>query len=514
VISSIQCWVSDFQAALLPVGSLRARFVKGTFWVLLGTLISQGMQLAATVFVARWIGKSEYGELGIVTSTVGMFGVFVGLGLGLTATKYVSELRQEDPLRAGRIAALTLTMALVSGSAITAVLILLSPWLATHTLASPSVATPLAIGSGLLFLGELNGVQASILSGFEAFGAIARVSLSAGLCSLPIIITTTSLWGLKGAVSGLVLSVAVNCILTNTALRHEADKAGVPISFSGSWKEKVVLWKFSAPAFLASAVVTPIAWICNTMLVNQPNGYAEMGLFSAANQWRNIILFLPGIISRVLLPILSSHSRESASEASRFSNSLAAGFSAGVAVAFPLVTLLNFASTLIAGAYGKDFAAMIWPLAGLSYTGGVLAIGTPVGLAVQAKGAMWLGFVSNLYWAVLLLGFFHFFFVHGAWGLANAWASSYFLLNASALWFFCKAGYYPWRLGIRTNLACIALLPFAFGPLCLSSPSLTLRLCPIALLLAIITTWLLIPPDTARALLPTANGLSWRRKRA
>jgi O-antigen/teichoic acid export membrane protein len=362
-----------------------------------------------------------------------------------------------------------------------------------------------------LFIGELNGVQTSILSGFEAFGAIARVSLWAGLCSLPIIITTTWLWGLKGAVSGLVLSGAVNCILSNTALRHEADKAGIPISFSGSWEERAVLWKFSAPAFLASVVVTPTAWLCNAMLVNQPRGYAEMGLFSAANQCRTIILFLPGIVSRVLFPILSSHSRESASESSRFSNTLAAGFSAGVAVAFPLVTLLNFASALIVGAYGKDFAPMIWPLAGLSYTGGVLAIGTPVGLAVQAKGAMWLGFASNLFWGVLLLGFFHFFYLHGAWGLANAWASSYFVLNVSALWFFCKTGYYPWRLGIRTSLACIALLPFAFGPLCLSLPSLSLRLCPIALLLAIITAWFLIPPDTARAFLPKANWLSLRK---
>jgi O-antigen/teichoic acid export membrane protein len=511
VISLIKARVSDFQAAFLPQGSLRARFVMGTLWVLFGTLVSQGLQLAGTVFVARWIGRSEYGALGIVKSTVGMFGVFVGLGLGLTATKHVSELRQDNPSRAGRIAALTLIVAAVSGSVFALTLVLLSPWLAVHTLASPGVATPLAIGAGLLIFGELNGVQTGILSGLEAFAAIARVSLWAGLCTLPIIVTTTWFWGLRGAVLGLVLSVAVNCILSNAALRREANRSGVVISFSGSWIERAVLWKFSAPAFLGSVVVTPTAWICNTMLVNRPNGYAEMGLFSAADQWRNIILFLPGIISRVLLPILSSHSNESAREASRFSNTLTAGFSVTVAVAFPLVTLFNFANSLIVVAYGKGFAAMFWPLAGLSYAGGLLAIGTPVGLAVQAKGAMWSGFVSNLYWAVLLLGFFRFFFVHGAWGLANAWASSYFLVTASALWFFCKAGYYPWRLGIRTNLACIALLPFAFGPLCLS-PALSLRLCPVALVLAMITAWLLVPSEAARALLPGRWLSSWGRR--
>ena len=498
MIASLQSWVSDFRTALFPAGSLRGRFVKGTFWVLLGTAVSQGMQLGATVLVARWIGKSEYGELGIVTSTVGMFGVFVGLGLGLTATKYVSELRQEEPVRAGRIAALTLGIALVSGSMVTLALILLSPWLASHTLASPRVATPLAIGSGLLFFGELNGVQSGILSGLEAFVAIAGASLWAGLCSFPIIVIATYVWGLKGAVSGLVLSAAINCILNNVALRREAGNIGVPLSLPGSWKEKAVLWKFSVPAFLASAVVTPTTWICNTMLVNQPNGYAEMGLFSAANQWRNVVLFLPGIISRVLLPILSSHSRESADEASHFSNALEVGFSAAVAIAFPLIALLSFASPLIAAAYGKDFGGMTGPLSGVLYTGGVMVLGAPGGLAIQAKAAMWLGLAVNLIWAGLMLGSFRFFLLsRGAWGLSTASAFSALSLTLLVLWYVSKAGYYPWRLASRTSLACIVLLVFAFGPLYLS-PALRVAVSPAVWAVSLVAAWILLPERVAR----------------
>ena len=83
MISSIQSIVAKIEAATLPAGSVRTRFVKGMFWTLVGTVLSQGLQLLATIFVARWLGKSEYGELGVVRSTIGMFGVFVGLGLGL-----------------------------------------------------------------------------------------------------------------------------------------------------------------------------------------------------------------------------------------------------------------------------------------------------------------------------------------------------------------------------------------------------------------------------------------------
>jgi O-antigen/teichoic acid export membrane protein len=509
MIASLQSWVSDFRAALFPAGSLRGRLVTGTFWVLLGTAVSQGLQLAATVFIARWIGKSEYGELGIVTSTVGMFGIFVGLGLGLTATKYVSELRRIDPRRAGRIAALTLTIAVASGSAVTLLLVVLSPWLAVHTLASRSVTTPLEIGAGLLFFGELNGVQNGILSGLEAFGAVARVSLWAGLCSFPIIVLFTWSWGLNGAVVGLVVSAALNCVLSNAALRREAERAGVPISFSASWKERAVLWTFSTPAFLASAVVTPVTWICSTLLVNQPNGYAEMGLFNAANQWRNAIMFLPGIVSRVVLPILSSHCDESVEPSSRFSNALEAGYSTGIMVAFPLITALSFGGGVVTKAYGTDFAGIRYPLAGVLYAAGVMAIGCPIGLSVQAKGAMWLGFVFNLSWGLFLLGSFYFFLLRlGAWGLALAYALSYFVLMLTFGWYFCRAGYFPWSLGVRTYLACLSVLLFAFLPLCLPA-SISSTLSPIAVGLSMAVVWLFLPLNVRTRLV--SGWALWRR---
>lgn len=506
MISAIQSRLAKVRASAFPSSSLRTRFVKGMFWALVGTLISQSLQLMATIFVARWLGKSEYGELGVVRSTIGMFGVFVGLGLGLTATKYVSEVRKEDPERAGRIAGLTLTVSLLSGLVVTAALVVLSPWLAVHTLASPAVALPLAIGSGLLFFGELNGVQTGILSGLEAFRAIARVNLWAGLCSFPIIITLTWLWGINGAVAGLVVSLGLNCFLNNIAMRRESAKVGIRVLFRGSWGERPVLWKFSVPAFLSTAVVTPTTWICNAMLVNQPGGYAEMGLFSAADQWRNVVLFLPGVISRVLLPILSNHSKESVRELTSFSKTLEAGFSAGVAVAFPLVTALSWGGALIASAYGKQYADMTRSLAGVLYAGGVMAVGSSVGSAVQAKGAMWLGFTNNLVWAVLLLGSFHFFLSRGAWGLALAHAISFGSTTFILVWYFCKRGFYPWRLGVRTNLAALVLLTFAFGPVYLPR-GLGLPLSPIAVTLSGVATWLFLPKSLSTTIIRTLDWL-------
>lgn len=505
MISDLQAWVTRKQTALLPVGSLRARMVLGVFWSMTGTVIAQVLQLAATIFVARWLGKSDYGEIGIIRSTVGMLGIFVGLGLGLTAVKYVSELRERDPLQAGRIASLTMTVALISGIVVTVILIIASPWLASRTLGSQAVSRPLAIGAGLLFFGEVNGVQGGILSGLEAFGALAHVSLWSGLCSVPVIITATWMWGVTGTVSGLVASAAVNCGLTHLVLRREAARAGIAFSRIGAWEARSVLWSFSLPAFLGGATVTPASWACNALLVNRPKGYAEMGLFGAADQWRTALLFLPGIVSRVLLPILSSHSNESAEEGSHFATTLEAGYSVGVLVAFPIVAALSFGGNLLTRVYGPDFEGMRYPLAGVLYAAGIMAIGQPIGLSIQAKGAMWLGFTYNLIWGLFLLGSFHFVLsTLGAWGLGLAYACSYFVLTVAFNWYFCKAGYFPWRLGLRTYLASFSLLLFAFLPLFLP-PNLSSGLSPVALGLSLVTAWLFLPAGIRARLVSSTN---------
>jgi len=87
-----------------PIGY---RLARGVFWSMAGAVISRSLMLAATVLVARMLGKTGFGELGMIRTTVGMFGVFAGFGLGLTATKHVAEFRRSDPDRAGRIIGLS-----------------------------------------------------------------------------------------------------------------------------------------------------------------------------------------------------------------------------------------------------------------------------------------------------------------------------------------------------------------------------------------------------------------------
>src|SRR5437879_2227347 len=70
---------------------LAYRLARGTFWSLAGSLISRGLGLLSAILVGRILGKEEFGELGIIQSTIGMFGTLAGFGMGLTANKHVAE---------------------------------------------------------------------------------------------------------------------------------------------------------------------------------------------------------------------------------------------------------------------------------------------------------------------------------------------------------------------------------------------------------------------------------------
>ena len=409
--TSLQTWMVAKHRELAPAGSLRARFAVGAFWSVLGAVISRGFLLAASVVCAWFLGKEGFGALGMIQSTAGMFGIFAGLGLGITATKYVSEFRRQDPLRTGRILALSASAAFLSGSIITVLVILLAPYLAQHVLAAPQLAAPLAIGAGLVFFGALNGTQTGALAGFEAFQTIARVNIYAGLASFPLIVLAVWRGGLRGAVWGSVAALAVNWALNSRALRRECAKANISYQLADCRRELGMLHRFSLPAFLASILVVSAIWVCNALLARQPQGYAELGLYAAADKWRVMIVFVPAYVFAMVVPVLSNLHGE--------------GDKAGFRKVFRASLQLNGSLALLAALVIAAFAAPIMAVYGKQFRGGqvvliVLAfsavaevLNVILGQPLIAAHQMWWRFTFHVFLVTILVGL--------AWVLIPKW---------------------------------------------------------------------------------------------
>lgn len=399
------------------------RLAKGTFWSMAGAVISRGLMLAASVLVARMLGKMGFGELGMIRSTVGMFGIFAGFGLGLTATKHVAEFRQSDPERAGRIISLSWLVAVVTGGLMALGLFIFAPWLAVHTINAPHLTGVLRIGALILFINALNGAQTGALAGFEAFKTIAYVNLFVGLISFPILVGGAYFGGLTGAVWALAINLGVNWLLNHLALRKEAHRHSVRLMFKHCARELAVLWRFSLPAVLAGVMVGPVRWACGALLVNQPDGYGEMGIFSAALVFQNMLLFASGMLNA---PLLSMVSNAGANISDKLGTvNILSSWILGVVFAIPLLCFPEIAQAL----FGADFDTRSFTVTFslVVFCSSVMTFKTGLARVLVANSLLWWGFFSNTVWAVILIGSAVFFVRWGAPGLAVSFVFAYIL---------------------------------------------------------------------------------------
>lgn len=412
--------------ARIEASEIGYRLAKGTFWSMAGAVISRGLMLVASVVVARMLGKTGYGELGMIQSTVGMFGVFAGFGLGLTATKHVAEFRSSDPARAGRIISLSWLVAMVTGGLMALGLFIFAAWLAEHTINAPHLAGVLRIGALILLINALNGAQTGALAGFEAFKTIAYVNLFVGLISFPILVCGAYFGGLSGAVWALAINLGVNWILNHLALRKEARRYNVCFTFGDCSRELSVLWKFSLPAVLSGAAVGPVTWACNAFLVNRPEGYGEMGIFAAALVFQRMLLFASGMLNA---PLLSMISNAGANRSDTLGTvNILSSWILGVVFAIPLLCFPEIAQALFGADFDTRSFSVTFSL--VVFCSSVMTFKAGLARVLAVNNLLWWGFFSNAFWAVILTGCAVFLVRWGATGLAVSFTTAYILNTA------------------------------------------------------------------------------------
>lgn len=383
--------------------SARIRFARGSFWLLAGTFLAQSLSMAAAMVTARMLGKNGFGELGMITSTVGTLGLLAGLGFGITATKFIAAWKHTDKTRAGRFIRTATVIAVVSGAAMALLTFWHAPWIAAHMLNAPAMAPLLRLASTAVLFQTLTATLTGMLAGFEMFKEITRVNTFQGLLNFPVMIAGAWYFGITGAVAGTVLTAVVGTVLAHRAVRGACARHGILPHFGCDRTELAGMFNFSLPAFLSSLLVGPALWLANTIIAHQPDGYGELGIINAASQWRIVLMTLPGIFAGATLPILTEQHAEQGRNG-KFAATLDFSQKAAGMVVIPLYAAIIFLGDIIMRLYGKEFPAGYPVLAGLVFGMSLAALLNVAGSAFAALGKMWLGLSLNLVWAAAFVG--------------------------------------------------------------------------------------------------------------
>jgi O-antigen/teichoic acid export membrane protein len=227
---------------------------------------------------------------------------------------------------------------------------------------------------------------------------------------------------ITGAIWGYTIASLVSCCLGARAVAVSGRSRGVVADYRNCLGEWPMLWRFSLPSMLANMLVMPVTWICNAMLVNQPGGFGEMATYNIVTQWRQIMLFLPGVAAQVFLPIMTSKTGSGGTDSMK-----ANYLRINLIITLPILVVMSLLSPLIMTLYGHDYMAQ-WPVFVVVQLATLAQIiQSPVITSWTAEGKMWTNLVANVFWGGSLVLFSRLFIRQGAFGLGLALLISFLL---------------------------------------------------------------------------------------
>jgi O-antigen/teichoic acid export membrane protein len=404
-----------------------ARLASGAFWSILGNALGRGLVLIALIIVARLIGQKKYGELSMIRSTILMFSVFSGAGLGLTASRYIALNRNTDPQKMYEVYLLSRYFSIGLGFLIMLLLCVFAPVIAEQSLHKSELTNDIRFGAIVLFFITISSVQTGVLQGFEQFRTIAINTFFFGIAQLVCLSLGAFLYGVRGVILGMGLSYFLLCLFNQWFIYKNITNTSNKYSTKRIHKETLsILWKFSLPAVMSSILVIPVIWWCKTMIVKF-GGFESAANYDVAEQWSMIILFIPTTLAGMIIPLLS--------------NTLSEGTTAQYRKLININIIINTLITILFSSGIVLLSSVILKFYGPAFndtrTFSMLVLSTipnaivaVLGNIIASKGKMWMGFVLNFIWAIWLILFFLFFVVkmnYGAFGFALAMLIAYIL---------------------------------------------------------------------------------------
>jgi O-antigen/teichoic acid export membrane protein len=196
--------------------------------------------------------------------------------------------------------------------------------------------------------------------------------------------TGAALGGLTGALVGYVAVGAVVAIFYQMIVRRQCAKRNISISFRFGREDFAILWRFTFPVLLSTAMFTPAAWWSNVLLARR-SGYAEAGIFNAISNWQMFILFFSSAISSIGLPMLSNIRAEQ--NPAKYKRCLGTNFllipAPAIAVAVPVMICSHFILRLYGPAFEHGASALML----IALAAVLTAINIPVGHALWSLDA-------------------------------------------------------------------------------------------------------------------------------
>lgn len=268
--------------------------------MLVGNGLGNGLMLVAGIIVARILGNDLYGQYGLVKTTMFYIASLSTFGLGFSITKFVSTCVSTASSKLKSYIYYSIQITLVFSLFLAVVLVLFSKQIALF-LEEPTLTQALSFLAIIIVVRALNTCMIGILAGLKDFRTVAKNVAISGMTMLLLALPLTHFYSLYGALVSLLASQGVYLILNIIHIKRVYR--GLSQEIDRSTRRELLL--FSMPI----AMQEMSFMVCNwgiSLMIPKLCSFGDYGIYSAANQWNAIILYIPSVLTNVILSYLSS----------------------------------------------------------------------------------------------------------------------------------------------------------------------------------------------------------------
>jgi O-antigen/teichoic acid export membrane protein len=369
-------------------------------WSMLSHLFSRGSMMLSAVLLARFLTEHDFAVYSYFQMTATMIATYAAMGLGVTASKFFAELNHEnEEKRTDVIKSIGTLWVLSIGLAFAAALVVFLIPIASLT---SGLNIPVWLFALCVLVMALDIIPSGGILGLEQYKKVALISFFTGCINLIGAYISTkknlpiySMWA-------LVMGCATQAFGEMYVIRRSVGWSIFFRLFVFDYSKLKNVFSFVGPMFLVSVMAGSGTWILGKIILNGSDGKHEFALYSIGLQWFSLALFIPGMISRVVLPRLIRSKRNDNQNTLYLSGAMALTAS----IAFAIIGI--FFRDLIMSLYGSEYAMnsssliLLYLLAAIFY-----APANTLGNALVAHGyqLIWLFITMVWFFAVLITGF-------------------------------------------------------------------------------------------------------------
>jgi len=250
--------------------------------------------LAATAWLIHHLGSEPFGRMALLSGAAGSLSSFAGSGFALYALRSLSI--DSGPRAAAGLAAAQL------GSQLLASVVSLSALAVTLIVPSDWSTAEVAMAAVILHCMTADAQYKSALAGRQEVLWLATGTLSGALALAIAQASGALLAGPRGYLGGMAVGTATQALVSWWVFRRtERGSSIVPMSqVLGLLSERPLL-SFVVPATLSASLVPLAHWAANAVAAAK-GSYADVAILSVALQFFNMVMFVPTVMNKIVLP--------------------------------------------------------------------------------------------------------------------------------------------------------------------------------------------------------------------